>query len=263
MKQALKAAVTAAALATATVASATPSTDFWSPATTYVQPYLVPHLTYDTYFGEKGAYPIDTGITIGVLPWEKLQGEIGFDLLYPLPSKASSSALLLNAKLVIPEGAFGEAFPGLSAGVANVGFTKNVTDLTLLHGEIGKTFGPVGNFTVGGYYGVNKYAMFSTAAKVPQGGAMLAWYSPDINVKVTGLDKITFMADAMTGKNNFGAVGVGIGFYFTPSIDVLTGPVFFQDKGTQPGGSSMLWTVQLDVDFDLRPPAPPAPAPKT
>lgn len=258
MKQAFKAAIAAAALATATVASATPSTDFWTPATTYVQPFLVPHLTYDTYFGEKGAYPVDTGITIGVLPWDKLQGEVGFDLLYPLPAPASKSALLLNAKLVIPEGAFGELAPGLSVGVQNIGFEKNVTDLTLFHAEIGKTFGSFGNLTVGGYYGVNKYAMFSTEAKVPQGGAMVAYTSPDINVKVTGLDKIVILADAMTGKNNFGAVAAGIGFYFTPAIDVLTGPVFFLDKGTQPGGSSMLWTVQLDVDFDLRAPAPPA-----
>jgi hypothetical protein len=260
MKQAFKAAIAAAALATATVASATPSTDFWTPATTYVQPFLVPHLTYDTYFGEKGAYPIDTGITIGVLPWEKFQGEVGFDLLYPLPVPASKSAVLLNAKLVVPEGALGELAPGLSAGVANIGFQKDVTNLTLFHAEVGKTFGPVGNLTVGGYYGVNKYAIYSTKAKVPQGGAMLAWYSPDINVKATGLDKIVILADAMTGKNNFGAVAAGVGFYFTPAIDILTGPVFFLDKGTQPGGSSMLWTVQLDVDFDLRAPAAPGPA---
>ncbi len=256
MKHAFKAAVAAAALAAATAASATPSTDFWSPATTYVQPYLVPHLTYDTYFGETGAYPIDTGITIGVLPWEKLQGEVGFDLLYPGKTK---NGLLLNAKVGIPEGAFGEMAPGFSLGVQNIGFAKDINNLFLIHASVGKTLPVIGNLTLGGFYGVNDKLMLTSTGAKAQAGAMLAWYSPDINVKVAGLDKIAFMADVMTGKTAFGAVGAGVGFYFTPAIDILTGPVFFLDKETQPGGSSMLWTVQLDVDFDLRAPAP-APA---
>jgi hypothetical protein len=255
MKHAFKAAVAAAALAAATVASATPSTTYWTPATTYVQPFLVPHLTYDTYFGETGAYQIDTGITIGILPFEKVQAEVGFDLLYPGKTKAG---FLLNAKLVLPEGAFGEYVPGFSLGVQNVGFEKNVSDLNLIHGSVGKTFG-FGNLTLGAYYGANKKALLTTEATVPQFGGLASYTSPDINVKVTGLDKVVLIADVQTGKNNFGAYGVGAAFYFTPAIDVITGPVFFLDKGVQPGGSKMLWTVQLDVDFDLRAPAP-APA---
>jgi hypothetical protein len=256
MKQALKAAAAAAVLATATVASATPSTTYWSPATTYVQPYLVPHLTYDTYFGEPGAYPIDTGITIGVLPWEKLQGEVGFDLFYPGKTK---NGLLLNAKLVIPEGALGTLAPGFSFGVQNVGFEKDVNDLSLIHATVAKTFPVIGNLGVGAFYGVNSKLMLTSTGAKARTGAMVAWTSPDINVKVTGLDKIVVVADAMTGKSAFGAAGAGLTFYFTPAIDVITGPVFFLEKGLQPGGASMLWTVQLDVDFDLRAP-PPAPA---
>jgi hypothetical protein len=255
MKQALKAAAAAAALAAATVASATPSTTYWSPATTYVQPYLVPHLTYDTYFGETGAYPIDTGITIGVLPWEKLQGEVGFDLLYP---GNTNNGFLLNLKLVVPEGALGEMAPGLSLGVQNIGFKKDVNDLYLLHATVGKTFPVVGNFCLGGFYGVNDKLMVTSTGAKAQAGVMASWTSPDINVKVTGLDKIVVVADYMSGKTAFGAGGLGLAFYFTPAIDVITGPVFFNDKATQPGGSSMLWTLQLDVDFDLRSPAAPA-----
>jgi hypothetical protein len=256
MKQALKAAVAAAALATATVASATPSTTYWTPGTTYVQPFLVPHLTYDTYFGEKGAYPIDTGITIGVLPWEKLQGEIGFDLLYPGYTK---NGFQLNAKLVIPEGSFGEYFPGISLGVMNVGFKKDVSDFYTVHGFVAKTFPVVGNLGVGAYYGAGSKLLWTGSdSKVRRVGALAAWTSPDINVKVTGLDKIVVVADVLSGKNVLGAAGPGITFFFTPAIDILTGPVFFFDKTLQPGGSSMLWTVQLDVDFDLRAPAAPA-----
>ena len=256
MTKVLKAAAAAAALATATTASATPSTTYWTPATTYVQPYLVPHLTYDTYFGETGAYPIDTGITIGVLPWEKLQGEIGFDLLYP---GKTQNGFQLNAKLAIPEGSFGEYFPGLSLGAANVGFKKDVSDFYTIHGFVAKTFPVVGNIGVGGYYGAGSKLLWTGTSGVKRAGALAAWTSPDINVKVTGLDKSVVVADVMSGKNVLGAGGPGIYFYFTPAIDILTGPVFFFDKTLQPGGSSMLWTVQLDVDFDLRAPAAAAP----
>jgi hypothetical protein len=255
MKKALKVAAAAALLVAAPAALATPSTDFWTPATSYVQPYLVPHLTYDTYFGEPGAYPIDTGLTIGVLPWEKLQGEVGFDLFYPGKTK---NGFLLNAKVGVPEGSFGDFFPGLSLGVQNIGFEKDVNDLYLIHASIAKTVGSIGNLAVGAYYGVNDKLLLSSAGKKQQGGAMIAYTSPDIPINLPGLNKIVVLADAMTGKNVFGAVGGGLAFYFTPAIDIITGPVFFLDKKLQPGGASMLWTVQLDVDFDLRTPPPAA-----
>lgn len=251
MKKALQALVVGALLVVAEAASATPSTTFWSPATTYVQPYMVPHITYDSYFGEPGAYPIDTGITMGVLPFEKLQGEIGADLFYPGKTK---NGFLLNAKLVIPENSFGEYFPGLSLGVQNIGFEKNVNDLYLVHATVAKTFPVVGNIGLGAYYGVNDRLLLSDTGRKQQLGAMASWTSPDFVINLPGLNKIVLLGDMMTGENAFGAVGGGLGLYFTPWIDLLTGPVFFLDKQMQPGSASMLWTVQLDVDVDLRKP---------
>ncbi len=168
MKKALKAMAAAAVLAAAPAAWATSSTTFWTPATTYVQPYLVPHITYDTYVAEKGGLPNDYGLTVGVLPFEKLQAEVGVDSF--LPGIAQNN-LYLNGKLAIPEGALGKDLPGVSAGVVQ------------------------------------------------------------------------------TGNNSFGAVGGGIGLYFTPAIDILTGPVFFNDSALVK--SDFMWSVQLDVDFDL------------
>jgi hypothetical protein len=246
MNTVMKALALGAMLAVATAASATPSTTFWTPATTYVQPYLVPHLTYDSYFGEPSAYPVDTGITLGVLPFEKLQAEVGFDLFYPGYTK---NGFLLNAKLALPEGAFG-AFPGVSVGVQNVGFEKDVNDLYLVHGELGKTL-PVGVVAIGAYYGVNKKLIVDERGQKQQAGLMASWTSPDLKVGKTALDKIVFLADAMTGQNAFGAIGGGIGLYFTPAIDVLAGPVFFLNKDVQPGAASWLFSLQLDVDLDL------------
>ena len=64
----------------------------------------------------------------------------------------------------------------------------------------------------------------------------------------------------MTGNNAFSAAGGGIGVYFTPAIDVITGPVFFLNRYAQPAQSNMMWTVQVDVDFDLGAKAPAEPA---
>ena len=268
MKKVLRALAVCALMGASTGAYATPSTVFWTPATNYVQPYLVPHITYDTYVSERSALQNDYGLTIGLLPFEKLQAEVGIDSFMP---GLASSNLYLNAKLGIPEGALGAWAPGLSAGIYGVGFKSDVSDFNILHAELGKTFPVIGNLTVGGYYGLNDKLMVSSAGDKQQAGFMASWTSPDITLNLTGLQKIVLLADVQTGKNAFGAVGGGIGLYFTPSIDILTGPVYLFDSATTtqlagpgfaPGISkpSFVWTVQLDIDFDLRPSKPAAPA---
>ena len=64
-------------------AQATPSTIYWAPSVATCQAFGVPHITYDTYASKTGAYPIDTGLTVGLLPGNKVQAEAGFDLLLP------------------------------------------------------------------------------------------------------------------------------------------------------------------------------------
>ncbi len=262
MKRLLCALGVVAMAAVGSKASATPSTTFWTPATTYVQPFLIPHLTYDTYFGERGAYPILTGLTMGLLPFEKLQLEIGFDLQYP--GYLGSAALLLNAKLGVPDGAFGAWQPGISAGIYNAGFKNHVTTQHVLHGEVGKTL-PVGIVTVGGYYGLDEKALIDENGNPSRAGFMGSYVTPDWTVNLPGLNKMNAFADIQTGKSFLGAVGAGLGFYFTPAIDLLAGPVFFLNDKVQPGGQSWMWSMQIDVDFDIfkkgAPAAPPdAPA---
>ena len=50
----------------------------------------------------------------------------------------------------------------------------------------------------------------------------------------------------------FGAFGGGVYFYFTDKVDLLTGPVYYFDPSSQPGGRNWFWTVQLDIDLPLR-----------
>ncbi len=251
MKKAQAAVAAATFLTTATAAWATPSTVFWTPATTYTQPYLVPHVTYDTYVAERGMLQNDYGLTIGILPFEKLQAEIGFDVFLPA-GRSVGDAVYLNAKVTLPEGAFASWQPGLSVGIQSVGFKSDVSDFNHLHATVGKTL-PVGVLAVGGYYGLNKNLYLSSTGEEQRAGFMASWVSPDIVIGLPGLQKILLLADVSTGKNAFGAAGGGLGLVFTPAIGILTGPVFFLDKDLYKAayGVDWMWSVQLDVDVDL------------
>jgi len=254
---------------TAAQAGATPSTTTWAPSTTSIQPFMTPHITYDTYFGRKlpasgtsPVYPIDTGLTMGVLPLDAINLEVGFDLMLP-----SNDPLLFNAKLGIPESTLG-GIVSIAAGIYNVGTNKGVTDYNIVYGQIQKNLPWGGYLSVGGYYGLGTEKLFDGSdGKAHRAGFIGGVASPDIVVDKAWLKKIVLAADVQTGKNVFGAVGVSPSFYFTDSIALLTGPIFFLDKASQPNASNMMWTVQLDVDLSLLPaPAPaaaPAEAPKT
>src|SRR5712671_1306992 len=253
-------------------AQATPSTTFWAPSNTAIQPFLVPHITYDTYFWNRPAsgfngspiYPVTTGLTMGVLPFENLQLEVGFDLLLP-----GSDPLLLNAKLGVPEDKLFAFQLSLAVGIFGVGTktssaTALGTDYNILYAQMQHTLPSIGGYvSVGGYYALqDKLFQASDGSGTQRAGFIGGFVSPDIVVNAPWLQKITVTADVQTGKNAFGAAGGGLVFNFTDKIDVLTGPVYFFDAASQPGGRQWFWTVQLDVDMPLTSaPAATAPAP--
>src|SRR5215510_13586313 len=78
-------------LVCARMAFATPSSTYWAPSVATCQAKYVPHVSYDTYYGKStpppasgaATYPIDTGLTMGVLPWDNVQAEVGYDVLLP------------------------------------------------------------------------------------------------------------------------------------------------------------------------------------
>jgi hypothetical protein len=238
----------------AALASATPSTTYWAPSTASCQAAGVPHITYDTYFGKgpaagsEGApnYPIDTGLTVGLIPSGKVQAEAGLDLLLP-----SQDPLFLNAKLCTPESSLFKGSPGIGGGIYNVGTKKGVTDYNVLYLMVQKSM-PIGGYVAGGvYHGLSRTLFTNSEGDVVQTGAMAAVVSPDVQIGLTGLKKINFAADVQTGKNIFGAWGFGANIYVADNASLLVGPVFFLDKALQPGGKDLMWTVQLDVDVPL------------
>jgi hypothetical protein len=233
-------------------AGATPSTTYWAPSTASIQPFGVLHGTYDTYFGAS-EYPVDVGLTLGVLPLDKVQLEVGFDLFFPTADadgKALAFPIQLNAKIGTPEDALFKGSPGIGVGIYGLGFEKDVNNYDVLYGVIGKTFPVVGTLAVGGYYGLTKSLFLDKDMKEARAGLLASWTSQPIKLPV--IDHILLCADVQTGNNVAGAGGGGIYIYFTPAIDILTGPVFFFEK-EKAGGESWLWTVQLDVDIDFNP----------
>lgn len=232
-------------------AHATPTTNFWAPSTPGVQAFGVLHLTYDTYFNQSALYPIDTGLEIGLWPGKKLQAEGGFDLLYPTVATGGSIAvpILLNAKIGAPENAYFHGSPAWSVGIFNAGFEKDVTDYHVLDAVVGSTFPRVGSLAAGGYYSLNPDLFVSSKGETVRSGFIGGWFSPAIDVPA--IDRIHLTWDIQSGENVLGGTGGGVYFYITPSVDVLTGPVFFFDKDLQPGGSSWMWSMQVDIDMDL------------
>jgi len=239
-----------------TFAGATPSTTYWAPSTANCQAKGVPHITYDTYYGKgtpppaAGArtYPIDTGLTIGVLPSSKVQAEVGYDVLLP---SANPVFFFLNAKLCTPESSMFKGSPAISFGVWNVGFKKDVTNYNPVHLMFQKALPGNGYIAAGLYHGMNSILFTNSDGKIVKNGAMIGFFSPDIPVNAKGLQKLNFTADIQTGKNALGGGGFGLYLYFNPYIDLLVGPVFYTDSKLQPGGAKHLWTTQLDVDIPL------------
>lgn len=273
MKRLLEAVVVAALLLSATAARATPSTVVWSPATTYTQPYLIPHITYDTYFGERASFPTDVGLTVGFIPDNKfVEGEVGVDgfwSLFPTPTGADAgsyqtkSAFQVNGKLSLKEAALFPESPGLSVGVMNVGFTKDLNDYDIGYAVLGKTLGAYGQVGVGAYTGNDKLLVdlpsptSGAAVKKAETGFMASYASPKLHVDTVGLKDISVGVDYMSGNSAFGAFGAAATFYFNDAVSLLTGPILFNNKYSATGGvTSFLWTVQLDVDIDLTRPKP-------
>lgn len=229
-------------------AFATPSTTYWTQATMDVQGFLVPHVTVDNYFtvarkgvGSRGqAFPTDFGLTMGVLPFDKLNLELGFDWLEP-----TDHPLFLNAKLGIPEKALFAESPGLNIGIFGVGTETSGpgrTDQNIMDVVVGKTIPYVGRLHVAYYLG-NKPALELGDSGRDHQGFMVAYDRWLIK------DRLMLAADYASGKNAIGGGGVGLYFFFTPQIDLLVGPVWFNDHSIN---GRMKWTTQLDINFDFR-----------
>ena len=204
------------------VAFATPSTTYWAPSTASCQAKYTPHITYDTYFGKgtpppgAGAptYPVDTGLTMGILPSSKVQAEVGYDLLLP---SSNPTYFFLNAKICTPESSMFKGSPAVSFGIYNVGFKKGVTDYNPVHVMFQKAFpGGSGYVAAGFYHGMSDTLFTNSDGKIVKNGAMIGVFSPDIPVGLKGLKKLNLTGDIQTGKNDTLAAVASVSIYTSP-----------------------------------------------
>lgn len=111
----------------------------------------------------------------------------------------------------------------------------------------------VGRIHVGGYWG-NPGSTLLHKAQTPteskqNTGFMAAFdrgFMPVKDKEGNAYSKLVLAGDYASGKNFIGGGGVGMYFYFTKDIDVLTGPVWFNDQDIN--GRWKL-TTQLDINF--------------
>jgi hypothetical protein len=223
----------------------TPSTEFWTAGTSDIQPFGVVHFGLDNYFtvfrkvsDGAGNLPMDPGITVGVLPFSKVQMEIGLDLMEPL-----DFPILANAKLGIPENGFFSGQPAVAAGIFNVVMKKSVSDY-IAFAALGKTLPLIGRVFIGGYLG-DKATLSGETNK----GLTFAWDRGFWTAKsCSGADysKLLLCADWASGKNYYGGGGPAVGYYFNENLSLLTGPVFFNDEALN---GKWKWSIQFDANI--------------
>ena len=226
-------------------AYATPSTHVWAPSTD-IQAFGVAHITSDIYVPVKKLDDVrpgtitNLGLTVGVLPFEKVGLEVGFDHIegqYPL---------YLNAKLGIPENAFGDFFPAIAVGGYSIGTKSDKTDVNIYYGKVAKTIGPVGRFSVGYYTGNDKLMvddLDSELAKPSENGILLTWERTISELS----ENLWVSVDYMGGDSNFGALSYGFAWKFAPNTSVIFGYV---DQNNDDVAADS-FTMQVDIDFDV------------
>src|SRR3989338_7220032 len=235
---------------------ATPSTTYWTTSVIDVQPYGVWHLGIDNYFTvfkdqpDAVAFGTDLGLTVGVFPYEKIQLEVGVDLIENayFDSGGKDYPLFFNFKFGTPEGSLFPGSPGIAAGMWNIGTESDVTNYNIFHAMIGKTIPQIGRIHVGAYSGKKNLLKSSGDDKTvgtaddeeEATGFMIGWDRWLVK------DKFMLAADYASGDNAVGAGGFGLYWFFAPNASMLMGPVFFNDKGVN---GEWKWTTQLDVNF--------------
>jgi hypothetical protein len=232
---------------------ATPSTTYWTPATTDIQSFGILHIGVDNYFtvfrkakDDASDFATDVGLTIGVLPFEKLQMEVGIDLLEP-----TDHPIFFNAKIGTPEGSLFNGSPALNLGIFNVGTEKNETNQNIVFGLVGKTIPRIGRLHVGPYFG-NRKALVDKHGDSENKGFMIGFdcgFSPSKDHEGSEYNKIVLAADYASGKNSIGGGGVGLYYYFTKDISLLTGPVWFNEESIN---GKWKWTIQLDINNPIK-----------
>lgn len=239
---------------------ATPSTQIWIPSTD-IQPFNVWHLGIDNYLraSDKGNFEegqrdpnfYDGGVTVGVLPFEKIKAEVGVDYLVN-GTAYDDHPLYFNAKVGIPEDALGTNAPALAVGGYNFGTNAKKdsatrTDQNIVYGLVAKTipaFGGVpslGRFSAGYYIGNDK-VLLGTDGEKANDGVLLSWDRTMTEIS----DKLWLAVDYQGGGNALSALSFGAAWSFSKNVSVIFGYDIYEEKNL---AGENTFTTQLDINF--------------
>jgi len=234
-----------------TAAFATPSTQIWIPSTD-IQPFKKVHFGFDEYIKARKidgttreANVINNGITVGVLPYEKVQMEIGIDQRAYGVEPADSAPYYFNAKVGVPEDALFANSPAIAVGGYDYGTKKFDatsgfgTDYNITYGLLAKTLGKAGRFSVGYYQGSDKLLLDKNGQK-DNTGVLASWDRTISEIS----DKLWVAVDYMGGENAYGALSYGAAWKFAPNVGVIFGYDKYNNTNFKP-----TYTIQVDIDL--------------
>jgi hypothetical protein len=255
MKMLLKSLVLASiiTLVVTGVAGATPSTQIWIPSTD-IQAFKTFHLGFDDYVrvqkNPDGSYsPIiyDAGLTAGVLPFEKIQMEVGIDYIRYGATPYDDSPVYFNFKLGTPEGSIFKGSPALAAGMYNIGLRggdlAHNTEQDIAYVIAAKTLPVVGRISAGWYWGNGGNINFKDhLGNTDNNGVLLSWDRTMSEID----DRLWLAVDYMGADNAYGAVNFGAAWAFSKNVSLLVGYDVYTRKAT---GGQPTFTTQIDINF--------------
>ncbi len=254
-------------VATTGAALATPSTQIWIPSTD-IQPYKVVHLNIDNYFRASGvgkasgdparrdANVMDIGPTVGILPFDKVQMEVGFDYLAIANEPNDNHPFSGNFKLGTPEDSLFKYSPALAVGMYNIGTTGSAgnaplvtSGMNIAYALAAKTLPEMGKVpSLGrisaGYYRGAKGALIdaNNPAKSANEGVLLSWDRTMTEIS----DKLWMAVDYQGGNNVMGALNLGASWAFSKNVSVIFAYDIYKEKAL---AGNNTFTTQLDINF--------------
>jgi hypothetical protein len=235
-------------LLAATAVMATPSTQIWIPSTD-VQAFKSVHLGIDNYMrtSSKGGFPnlTDVGLTAGVLPFEKIQAEIGVDYLTggqggvsgSFNEAADKSPIYFNAKVGTPEESLFKFSPAIAIGTYNIGTKTGITSQNIAYGLAAKTIPVVGRISLGGFQGSE-----TVLGSGKNNGVLASWDRSMSEIS----DKLWMAVDYQGGNSFMGALSFGASWAFTKDVSLIIGYDIYNNASA--GGKNTV-TTQLDINF--------------
>jgi hypothetical protein len=236
----------ALSLFSAGVALATPSTQVWIPSTD-IQKVGTGHLGIDNYFradrkedGSRDPNVLDLGLTAGVLPFEKVQAEVGVDYIVN-GSAYDNDPLYFNAKVGTPEEALFAGSPALAVGGFGFGTKADVTDQNVIYGLAAKTLPVVGRLSAGYFIGNDKVLLDENGDKA-NSGVLLSWDRTLSEIS----PKLWAAVDYQGGDSALGALSFGLSWAFADNVAVIFGYDIYNNEKV--AGKDTV-TTQLDINF--------------